>query len=129
MSKPDQAEDRLFAALAYPYWFVAFPVFMLGQGYRQRRFLRYHMFHGLALGLLIFWGGLVSWTLAAAIGKFAPIFSLLFYPLIKIAEWLAFGMTVWGAGNAFVGREVELPFITEFVRPYLADGDNVAPKG
>lgn len=120
MSEGNEREDRLFAALAYPYWYIAFPIFLLAPRYQQRPFLRYHLYHALALGLLVFWGGVTLWTLSAIVGRFG-LFGLLLYPMLKLAEWGAFGFTVYAAINAFLGKKAELPFVTEFVRPYLAD--------
>ena len=66
--EPPSAEDRLFSALAYPYWYVAFPVYMLSARQQKSEYLRYHMFQGLVLGLALFWGGVSLWTLGAVIG-------------------------------------------------------------
>jgi len=113
-------EDRLFAALAYPYWYVAFPVYLLSNRYQERPFLRYHLFHALFLGLAILWGGVLMWTTAAVLGKFGA-FGILLYPFLKLAEWVAFLTTLYAAGNAFAGRRASIPYITDMVRPYLVE--------
>lgn len=114
------AEDRLFAALAYPYWYVAFPVYLLSNRYQNRPFLRYHLFHALFLGLAILWGGVLLWTTAAVVGKFGA-FGILLYPFLKLAEWVAFLTTVYATLMAFAGQRVTLPLITDLARPYLVE--------
>lgn len=122
------AEDRLFAALAYPYWYVAFPVYLLAPRFQQNAFLRYHLFHALVLGLWVFWGGALLWAASAILGRLA-LFGLLLYPLLKLAEWLAFGVTLYGAFTAFAGKKVYLPFVTDLVRPYLKESESTPPSG
>ncbi len=117
-------EDRLLAALAYPFWYVAFPLYLVANRYQGRDFVRYHLFQGLFLGLVVLWGGAVLWTTAAVLGKFG-LFGLLLYPCLKLAEWVAWGATYYAAAMAFLGKKVELPFITELVRPML----HTRPRG
>jgi hypothetical protein len=117
---PVSAEDRLFAALAYVYWYVAFPIYLLSPRYQQRPFLRYHLFHALVLGLVVFWGGVALWTVSAMLGQFG-LFGLLLYPVLRLSEWAALGLTAYAAFSAWMGRQVEIPYITEFVRPYLQE--------
>lgn len=121
---PGSAEDRLLAALSYPFWYMAFPIFLLAPRYQQRPFLRYHVYQALALGLVILWGGITLWTTAAILGKFG-LFGLLLYPFLKLAEWGAFLTTFYAAIGAWLGNRTELPYITEFVRPFLHE----RPKG
>lgn len=119
-NQPVHAEDRLFAALAYPFWYVAFPVYLLAPRYQQNPFLRYHLFHALALGLAIMWGGVSLWTFAAVLGKFG-LFGILLYPFLKLAEWVAFFTTLYASLNAFLGKKAQIPYITELVRPYIQE--------
>lgn len=112
------AEDRLFAALAYVYWYVAFPVYLLSPRYQNRPFLRYHLFHALALGLVTFWGGAALWAVAGVLGRLG-IYGMLLYPIMRVCEWGVLAVTLYAAVRAWFGQRVELPFITEFVRPYL----------
>lgn len=117
---PVSKEDRLFAALAYIYWFVAFPVYLVSPRYQGRPFLRYHLYHALGLGLVVYWGGIILWTVAAVLGKFG-LFGLLLYPVLRLAEWLALGVTGYAAFSAFRGKQPQIPFLTELVRPYLEE--------
>jgi hypothetical protein len=118
--KSAAAEDRLFAALAYFYWYVAFPVYLVTPRFQQRPFLRYHMFHALILGLVVFWGGVALWTVGALIGKLGA-FGLLLYPILRLAEWGAVLVTGYAAVQAWLGKQAEIPFVTEFVRPFLEE--------
>lgn len=124
LDPPTLAEDRLLAALSYPFWYMAFPIFLLAPRFQQRPFIKYHVYQGLALGLLILWGGVTLWTTAAVLGKFG-LFGLLLYPFLKLAEWGALLVTVYAAAGAWLGNRIELPYVTEFVRPFLHD----RPKG
>ena len=40
LDPPRSAEDRLLAALAYPFWYLAFPIFLLAPSFQQRPFLK-----------------------------------------------------------------------------------------
>lgn len=113
-------EDRLLSALAYPFWYVVFPLFQLSPEKQKRKFLRYHCYQGLILGLALWGGGIVAWTLASILGRLI-IFGLLLYPFLKLAEWVAFGTTVFAAGSAWLGNYVQIPYVTEFVRPFLEE--------
>lgn len=123
-NSPGSAEDRLLAALAYPYWYLAFPIYLLAPRLQQRPFLKYHVFQGFCLGMAVLWGGVTLWTTAAILGKFGA-FGLLLYPFIKLAEWVAFLLTWYGAVGAWFGNRIEIPYVTEFVRPFLHE----RPKG
>lgn len=114
------AEDRFLAALAYVYWYVAFPVYLAVPRYQRNSFLKYHMYHALVLGLGVLWGGVALWTISAVLGR-AGLFGLLLYPVLRAAEWLALGVTVYAALQAWFGKRVQLPYVTEFVRPMLQE--------
>lgn len=126
-NSPTVAEDRLLAALSYPFWYMAFPIFLLAPRFQQRPFIKYHVYQGLALGLTILWGGVTLWTTAAVLGKFG-LFGLLLYPFLKLAEWSAFLVTVYAAAGAWLGNRTELPYITEFVRPFLHERAKGTPS-
>ena len=112
-------EERLFSALAYPFWYVAFPVFLLSKEKQASAFTRMHCHQGLFLGLLLWGGGILLWNASAILGKFI-LFGLLLYPLLKLAEWVALGLTVYSAASAWLGYRVYLPFISEFAKPFAA---------
>ena len=45
-------EDRLMAALAYPFWFVIFPLIYMTPDKRNEPFLRSHSYQGAVLGVM-----------------------------------------------------------------------------
>jgi len=112
-------EDRLLAALAYPLWWAAFPLLLLSPGKRERKFFVYHAYQGLFLGLALWVGGIALWTGASVIGRIA-LFGILLYPALKLAQWVAALTTVYATALAWLGVYVQIPFITEFARPYIS---------
>lgn len=116
-------EDRLLAALAYPFWYLVFIMVYLSPRKQKSRFLRYHAYQGLFLGLLVWGGGIVAWTAAEIVGKVFVLFGLLLYPLLKLLNLAAFVMTAWATLAAWMGRWVEIPYITEFARPFVDEGE------
>lgn len=113
-------EDRLFAALCYPFWFVAFPIFSISTERQAKPFVKFHAYQGLALGLLIWLGGITLWHLAAVFGRFI-LFGLLLYPALKLAEWVAFFTTLFSAAGAWLGYQPKIPFITDFVHSVISE--------
>lgn len=123
MKEPLRHDDRLLAALAYPLWYVVFIVVYLSPRRQKSRFLRYHAYQGLFLGLTVWVGGILLWTAADIAGKIFILFGLLAYPLLKLLQLAAFAVTAWATLMAWLGKWLELPFITEFARPFVDEGE------
>ena len=119
MSANPNHEERLFSALAYPFWYITFPVFLLSKDRQSSQFTRYHCYQGFFLGLALWLAGITLWNVSGFLGKFI-LFGLLLYPLLRLAEWVALGLTVYSAASAWLGRKVHLPFVSDFVAPFLA---------
>lgn len=128
MSDKATHEERLFSALSYPFWYVTFPVFMLSRDRQASRYTRYHVYQGLFLGLGLWLGGIALWNVSAILGKFI-LFGILLYPLIRLAEWAALGLTLYAAAAAWLGYKVSLPFVTKFSQPFQQDLDSPKPTG
>ncbi len=93
------SDDRLWAALGYPVALVALLALLMDEK-KERPFIRYHAVQALALNaVLLVAMMLLAVTLVGALC--APIF------------WL---VTFWPAYEAYNGRYVELPVITNFIR-------------
>ena len=45
---------------------------------------------------------------------------ILLYPALKLAQWVAALTTVYATALAWLGVYVQIPFITEFARPYIS---------
>jgi uncharacterized membrane protein len=118
--KPN-SQERLFSALAYPFWYVTFPVFLLSRE-KTSAYARYHVYQGLFLGLTLWIGGIALWNVSAFLGRFI-LLGLLLYPMLRLAEWIALGVTVYSALSAWLGSKVRLPFITKFTEPFLQAQD------
>ena len=123
MKEPLRREDRLLAALAYPFWYLVFVMVYLSPRQQKSRFLRYHAYQGLFLGLLIWVGGILVWTAAEIVGKVLIIFGLLLYPLLKLLHLGAIAVTAWATIQAYLGAWVEIPFVTEFARPFVDESE------
>jgi uncharacterized membrane protein len=107
------AEDRLFAGLSYPFWFVCFPIFLISEKRQANPFLRFHAYQAVVLGLMFWLGGIAMWNVAAILGRFI-LFGLLLYPMLKLAEWLAFLTVVFSSAGAWLGYCPRIPGVTAF---------------
>lgn len=109
------------AALAYPFWFVVFPLVYIAPDKRQNPFLRFHAYQGAALGLL----GVVGLSLARAVLSFLfrwfILLDVLLYPLLRCGEWLVIGAVLYCAFMAWRGRYAYLPYLTDAVRGLFED--------
>lgn len=117
-------EDRLLGALAYPFWYVVFPLIYLAPDKREHPFLRYHAYHGLLTGLGLWVGGVGLYTGAALIGKFFILFGILLYPVTRIFGLFSLLVTLYCMGMAWTGRYPKLPYVTEFALSIIDE-----PKG
>ncbi|MBI3926298.1 MAG: DUF4870 domain-containing protein [Armatimonadetes bacterium] len=121
MDQKLKAEDRLLATLAYPFWYLVFPMIYLSPHRQHSPFLRYHAYHALFLGLGLWVGGVVAWTTAAFIGKIFFLFGLLLYPILLLLKWMALLLTLYCMISAWQGRTQYVPYITEFSRPFVEE--------
>jgi uncharacterized membrane protein len=120
-------EDRLMAGLAYPFWFVVFPLVYMTPDKRNNPFLRFHSYQGAALGL---WGVCGLSLFRALLSMFVRWFILLdvlLYPVMKMLEWGVLAFVIYGAVWAYRGKYAELPFLSDFVRSLTGDKVQDAP--
>jgi len=109
-------EDRLMAALAYPFWFVIFPLIYMTPDKRNDPFLRSHSYQGAIIGFLGVVGMSVLRILLAIVVRWFLLFDVLLYPLLKFAEYGVFALMIYGAVYALLGRTANLPYISDFVK-------------
>lgn len=109
------------AALAYPLWFVVFPLVYVAPDKRANPFLRSHAYQGAALGLL----GIVGLSLLRAVLGFffrwLILFDVLLYPLLRCGEWLVLGLVIYGAVMAAMGKAAVIPYLSSAVDSLFAD--------
>lgn len=120
MSGPTR-EDRLLALLAYPFWYLVFPLIYMTPDKRNDPFLRDHAYHSLFLGLGLWLGNIFLYTAAALIGKFFVLFGILLYPLLKLTGLAAVLLTGYCMMTAWQGRTVRLPYLSDFARPFIEE--------
>ena len=114
-SKPVH-EDRLMAALAYPFWFLVFPLVYMTPDKRYIPFLKFHAYQGAALGL---WGvaGLSLFrAVLSLMVRWFILFDVLLFPLLKMLEWLVLALVAYGTVWAYQGKYAEIPYLSDFVR-------------
>lgn len=121
-------EDRLIATLAYPFWYLVFPMVYLTPQRGHSRFVIYHTYHAFFLGLGLWLGGITIYTAAAIIGKIIGIFSVLLYLFLPILKWGALGVTAYCMLCAWNGQTQYLPYITPFAQPYIDELTPPPPK-
>lgn len=120
-------DDRLLAGLAYPFWPLVFLLVYLSPEKRAIRFLRYHSYQALFLGLGLWGGGVVVRTLAAFLGR-NPLFGLMLYPFVKLLGWVSILLVLMSMLGAWSGRYTELPFITSFALPFIDEDQALAEE-
>lgn len=120
-------DDRLLAGLAYPFWPLVFLLVYLSPEKRAVRFLRYHSYQALFLGLGLWGGGIVVRTLAALLGR-NPLFGLMLYPFVKILGWVSLILVLISMFGAWRGQYTRLPFVTEFALPFIDEEKTLAEE-
>lgn len=104
------------ATLAYPFWFVVFPLVYMTPDKRQNPFLRFHVYQGAALGV----GGIVGLSVVRAtlalLFRWMIIVDMLLYPMLKMAETGVLLLVVYGAFTAFRGTTSKIPYLSEFIK-------------
>jgi len=91
--------DKLLAALGYPIPLIALIVLLMEEK-KDRPFIRYHAVQSLAVNVIL-WIVMVVLTITVVGAICAPIL------------WLA---TIWPAVEAYQGKYMELPFVTDFIK-------------
>lgn len=109
-------EDRLMAALAYPFWFVIFPLIYMTPDKRNDPFLRAHSYQGAVLGFLGVVGLSVLRAFLTMVLRWFILFDVLLYPVLKAAEYGVMAMMAYGAVFALMGKKATIPYVTDFVK-------------
>lgn len=109
------------AALAYPFWFVVFPLVYVTPDKRKDEFLRFHAYQGLLLGLVGVVGLTLFRTVLSLLVRWVILLDVLLYPLLKVAEYGVLAAVVYGAVMAGLGRKAELPYLSGLVRSLFPD--------
>jgi uncharacterized protein len=95
------SDDKLWAALGYPIVIVAIIVLLMEEK-KNRPFIKYHAVQAIAVNVAIFVLSLVLTAITFGIGG-------CLVPLL----WIA---TLWPAYEAYQGKYLVLPVITNFIR-------------
>lgn len=104
------------AALAYPFWFVIFPLIYMTPDKRNDPFLRSHSYQGAIIGFLGVVGMSVFRALLALVVRWFILFDILLYPVLKAAEYGIFALMIYGAVFGLLGKNANLPYISDFVK-------------
>lgn len=122
---PDEVsrEDRLLAALCYPFWPLAFLILNLSPVLKRQRFLRYHSFQAFFLGMAIWLGLVVLGTAASFVGRFLWPIGFLYFLLNKVLGLGALLLTAWCSFKAWQGDYVTLPYVTDFAKPFVEEAE------
>lgn len=104
------------AALAYPFWFIVFPLVYMTPDKRNVPFLKFHAYQGAALGLCGVAGLSLVRTVLSLMFRWFILFDILLFPLLKILEWVVLMLVVYGAISAFSGKYAEIPVLSGFIR-------------
>lgn len=104
------------AALAYPFWFVVFPLIYMTPDKRKDPFLRFHSYQAAILGFCGVAGLSLLRTVLSTLVRWFILFDVLLYPILKMAEWGVLLCVIYGGLSAFFGKKAEIPFLSSFVR-------------
>ena len=114
------SESRLLAALCYIF-LVAVPVLVLLMEMRRQRFLRYHAYQGLAVGMAF----LVVYLLVIPIGTWIlmhlPCIGWAFACLAPFVYLAGFGLQVYWAYLAYQGHLFSVPLFGAIANSSLQD--------
>lgn len=111
------------AALAYPFWFVVFPLIYMTPDKRNNAFLHFHSFQAAALGLIGVFGLTVLRTILGFFVRWFILFDVLLYPAMRMAEYAVFGLMIFGAVQAWRGAYADIPYLSDFVRALRGSSD------
>ncbi len=95
------SDDKLWAALGYPIAIVAIIVLFM-EDKKARPFIKFHAVQSIAFNIVLFAVSLILSTITLGIGAVCV-------PLL----WL---VTFWPAYEAYQGKYMEMPFITDFIK-------------
>lgn len=103
------------AALAYPFWFVVFPLIYMTPDKRNDPFLKFHAYQGALIGLFGVAGLSLIRAALSLLVRWFILFDVLLYPLLKVAEWGVLAVAAYGTVCAFQGKLAKVPFLTDLV--------------
>ncbi len=95
------SDDRLWAALGYPIWIVAL-ILLLIEEKQKRPFIKFHAVQSLVLNAAIVIVGAILTAITMGFGGMC-------YGLF----WL---VTIWPAIEAYNGKWLNIPLITDFIK-------------
>lgn len=95
------SDDRLWAALGYPIWIVALIVLLMEEK-KKRPFIKFHAVQSLVLNAAIVIIGIILTAITLGFGG--------------ICWGLFWLVTIWPAIEAYNGKWVNLPLITDFIK-------------
>lgn len=114
-------EDRLLAALSYPFWPLAFLFLNLSPELRRRHFVRYHAFQAFFLGMGIWLGTILLGTVVGFLGRYLWPLGLLYYLVSKLLGLGALLVTGWSMFEAWRGRCHALPYVTGWAATFVEE--------
>lgn len=117
-------EDRVMAALAYPFWFVVFPLVYVTPDKRFNPFLRFHAYQGAAIGLFGFVGLSFVRAVLSLLFRWMIVVDVLLYPLLHLAEWAVLLVAGYGMVMAALGRYTNLPYLSQAIRQLWFEDEN-----
>jgi len=96
------SDDKLWAALGYPTGIIAIIMLFIEEK-KSRPFIKYHAVQAIAFDIVVWLIATILSTITLGIG------AICLFPL-------AFLVTLWPAYEAYQGKYLELPFITNFIK-------------
>ena len=104
------------AGLAYPFWFVVFPLIYMTPDKRNDPFLRSHSYQGAILGFFGVIGLSVLRALLCTVFRWFILFDVLLYPVLRAAEYGLLALVAYGTIFALLGKYASIPYVSDFVK-------------
>ncbi len=95
------SDDKLWAALGYPIAIIAIIVLLMEEK-KNRPFIKYHAVQSIAFNIVI-------WVVYF-------LLTLVSFGILSLCFPLIFLVTLWPAYEAYQGKYMVLPVITDFIR-------------
>jgi len=95
------SDDKLWAALGYPIFIIAIIVLLMEEK-KARPFIKFHAIQAIAFNIVL-------WVIYFIISAVTLGFGAICFPIF----WL---ITLWPAWEAYQGKYLELPVITNFIK-------------
>ncbi len=110
-------EDKIYAALAYPFWYLLVPFWWAFPEQRKKSFLRHHCLHALLANLVFWLAEVLLTTVGQLIGQL-PIIGMLSILLSMVLGGVILVRSLfvlYGIFMALSGKFMDIQYLTAYI--------------